>query len=119
MLTRLGAVALVLLVAAAAAMAVAIGAARSTADSAGLDSLYLGSVRDNSGLLAVDVSDAVLVDAGHSVCDGIDRRPSMQGVVTEMHALGRSSGWSGEDVAAVVGSAIGAYCPRYVGVVST
>jgi hypothetical protein len=109
----------VLIIAAAAALAVMIGSARSTAGSSELDSLYLGSVRENSGLRAVDVSDAVLVDTGHSVCDAIDRLPSMQGVVTEMQALGRSSGWSGGDVAAVVGSAIGAYCPRYVGVVSS
>lgn len=119
MLTWLGAVALVLIIAAAAAVAVVIGSATSTADSPDLDALYLGSVRDNSGLRAVDVSDAVLVDTGHSVCGTLDERPSMLGVVTEMRALARSFGWNDDDVAAVVGSAIGAYCPRHVGVVSS
>lgn len=106
----------VLLIGAAAAIALVLGAASAPLAS-DADALYLGSVRDNSGLTPTDVSDAVLVDTGHDVCGALEEQPSMLRVLSTMRSLGASHGWDDDDVAAVVGSAIGAYCPQFVPVV--
>jgi hypothetical protein len=112
-LVWIGAVAVTLIIGLAAAVAVVIG---STAEPARTkaDGLYLGSVRDNSSLTSTDVNDDILVRTGHAVCETLDRRPAVTTVLDTMRELGTSYGWGDGDVAAVVGSAIGAYCPRHM-----
>jgi Protein of unknown function (DUF732) len=114
--TWFGIVAVTLIIACAAAIAVVIGAATAPSLSRS-DGLYLDSVRDHSGLTSFEISDVDLMDTGHEVCGELDRRPSMSSVVTAMQQLGSSHGWNDDDVAAVVGSAIGAYCPRHMALV--
>jgi Protein of unknown function (DUF732) len=114
--TWFGIVAVTLIIAAAAAIAVVIGAATAPVLSRS-DGLYLGSVRDNSGLTSIEINDVDLMETGHEVCGLLDRRPSVSEVVALMQELGSSNGWNDEDVAAVVGSAIGAYCPRHMALV--
>ncbi len=114
--TWLGIVAVTLIIACAVAVAVVIGAA-TTAHVSRSDGMYLDSVRDNSGLTGIEISDVDLMDAGHEVCGVLDRRPSVSTVVTTMQQLGSSHGWTDDDAAAVVGSAIGAYCPQHMALV--
>lgn len=117
-LTWFGITAVVLLISAAAATVVVVGAAI-TPELPSLDDRYLGSVRDNSTLTGVDIDDSALVRTGHDVCDSLDQRPTMSNVLGTMHELGAAHGWRDDDVAAVVGSAIGAYCPRHIGVLGS
>jgi len=78
-----------------------------------LDTVYVTSVRANSTLTTRDAGDADLVGEGHAVCDALDANPSLTGVNAVFGALTRTTGWSSSDAAAVVGSAIGAYCPQH------
>ena len=98
---------------AAAAVAV-VGAALSVPPLPVPDGRYLGSVRANSTLTVADIDDDGLVREGRAVCATLDRRPSTATVLATMHELGEVNGWADDDVAAVVGSAIGAYCPRHI-----
>jgi Protein of unknown function (DUF732) len=115
-LTWLGIVAVLLLISAAAATAVLVAGAAGPPASPSLDARYLGSVRGNSTLTGVDIDDDRLVRAGHEICGIVDRRPTISTVLGMMQQIGRAQRWSDDDVAAVVGSAIGAYCPRYIAV---
>ncbi len=112
-LTWLGIAAGTVLIGAAAAIAVMIGVAAAPVRT-GSDVLYLDSVRNNSALTTMDVSDADLIGTGHAVCTTLDARPSTSSVLDTMQELGASNHWADDDVAAVVGSAIGAYCPRHI-----
>jgi hypothetical protein len=115
-LTWFGIVAVALMIGAAAAVAVVIGSA-STPSLSRSDELFLGSVRQNSGLTGDEIGDQALVATGHGVCDALDERPAITSVLLTMRDLRVSRGWSDGDVAAVVGSAIGAYCPRHMALV--
>ena len=114
-LTWFGIAAVVLLISAAAATALLVAAA-GTPQSPSVDTRYLGSVRGNSTLSGLDIDDDALVRTGHDVCRTVDQRPTVSNVLGTMHELGRTNGWNANDVAAVVGSAIGAYCPRHIAV---
>jgi Protein of unknown function (DUF732) len=103
---------LVLAVVAVTAVVVSTGM-RSTVAASSLDTTYVTSVRDNSTITSRDASDADLVGEGHAVCDALDANPSRLGVTTVFGALTRATGWASSDAAAVVGSAIGAYCPQH------
>lgn len=111
--TWFGVVAVTLIIAVAAAVAVMIGAATAPALTR-TDGEYLGSVRDNSGLTRLEIGDDELVQTGRAVCVALDRQPSTSGVFGTMTQLALRHGWNDNDVAAVVGSAIGAYCPRHI-----
>jgi hypothetical protein len=112
-LTWLGIVALLLLISAAAATVVVTESALAHRLPS-LDDRYLASVRDNSTLTGLDVDDEVLIRTGHGVCAALDRRPLLSTVLGAMAELGRTERWREDDVAAVIGSAIGAYCPRHI-----
>ena len=74
-------------------------------------------MRGNSTLTGADIDDDTLVRTGHEIC-GI-ARPAADDLDRAGHDAASSaarSGWSDDDVAAVVGSAIGAYCPRHIAV---
>jgi hypothetical protein len=114
--TWFGIIAVTLIIAVAAAVAVVIGAATAPQLSRS-DGLYLGSVRENSGLSRLEIGDDELVATGRAVCIALDRHPSTSGVFGTMTQLGVRHGWNDSDVAAVVGSAIGAYCPRHIALV--
>jgi hypothetical protein len=109
-------VAVLLLISAAAATAVLVADASRPPASTSLDARYLGSVRGNSTLTGADIDDDTLVRAGHEICGIVDRRPTVSTVLGMMQQIGHAKRWSDGDVAAVVGSAIGAYCPRYIAV---
>ncbi len=117
-LTWFGVAAVALLIGVAATTVAVVGAAI-TPELPSLDDRYLGSVRDNSTLTGVDIDDSALVRTGHDVCASLDRRPTMSNVMGTMRELGTVHGWRDDDVAAVVGSAIGAYCPRHIGVLGS
>jgi Protein of unknown function (DUF732) len=76
----------------------------------------LSSTRDPplAILTDADIDDDTLVRAGHEICGIVDRRPAISTVLGMMQQIGHAQRWSDNDVAAVVGSAIGAYCPRYI-----
>jgi hypothetical protein len=112
-ITWFGIAAVVLLISAAAATVVMIEAAIATEPPA-LDARYLDSVRTHSTLTDLDIDDGALVRIGHAVCAGLDRHPGVATVLGTMHELGGTRGWSDDDVAAVVGSALGAYCPGHI-----
>jgi len=116
--TWLGIVAVTLIIAAGTAIGVVIGASTAP-DLTRSDGLYLGSVRDNSGLSRLDISDDDLVRTGRGVCAALDAQPSTSAVFGTMEQLGVTNGWTDDDVAAVVGSAIGAYCPWHLALVGT
>ena len=116
--TWLGIVAVTLVIAAGTAIGVVIGVSTAPELSRS-DGLYLGSVRNNSGLSRLDISDDDLVRTGHGVCAALDAQPSTSAVFGTMEQLGVTNGWTDDDVAAVVGSAIGAYCPRHLALVGT
>lgn len=115
-LSCFGIVAVLLLISAAAATAVLVADAAGPSASPSLDARYLGSVRGNSTLTGADIDDDTLVRAGHEICGIVDRRPTISTVLGMMQLIGHAQRWSDSDVAAVVGSAIGAYCPRYIAV---
>jgi hypothetical protein len=116
-LTWFGIAALLLLVSTAAATVVMTDSALAHRLPS-LDDRYLASVRDNSTLTGHDIDDDALVRTGHEVCATLDRRPTLSTVLTTMTELGRTQRWRGDDVAAVIGSAIGAYCPRHISILS-
>ena len=112
-LTWFGVAALILLISAAATTVVMIDSAVPR-QLPSLDDRYLGSVRANSTLTGGVVDDDTLIRTGHDVCAAVDRRPTLSTVLGAMTELSRTQRWREDDVAAVVGSAIGAYCPRHV-----
>jgi hypothetical protein len=112
-LTWFGITALLLLISAAAATVVLTESALAHRLPS-LDDRFLASVRDNSTLTGRDIDDDALVRAGHEVCVTLDRRPTLSTVLSTMAELERTQRWRGDDVAAVIGSAIGAYCPQHV-----
>lgn len=78
---------------------------------ASVDSRYVDSVRANSTLTAV--SDTDLVTAGHTVCTTLDAHPTRLGLFGSLDTLTDANGWSAGDAAAIVGSAVGVFCPEH------
>lgn len=77
------------------------------------ETTYVASVRANSSLTAVDVTDGELVADGRAVCSTLDAHPSRSALIGAFATLTQTTGWSADDAAAVVGSAIGAFCPQH------
>lgn len=75
------------------------------------ESTYLASIRAHATLTGV--SEVDLVRAGQAVCSAVAARPTRVGLIGAFIRLGASTGWSSNDAAAIVGSAVEAFCPQY------
>jgi len=108
--------AVLLMIATAAVLVVRVGLGSPGPNS--VDGHFLGSVHRHTQLAGLGTTDHELVRTGLAVCGTLDRAPSTFTVLASMYQLTMTNRWNNGDAAAVVGSAIGAYCPQHIALVA-